>query len=473
MRVIIAGCGRVGSQLAVLLSHEGHNVVVIDRDPQAFQRLELPFNGLTITGVAFDLDVLREAGIEEADAFLALTNYDNTNLMAAEIATDMFGVPQVIARVYNPDKELTYRSVGIDYLSGSAILAQAFHRELTWQGILVHAEKTGGFQVLEVEVPPGSRGCRLYELRQPGKARLMSLNRKAKPVYLERGSCVQPGDHLVLAVNLREFSWDDFLSALGFHPLAEHLPGEALGPGGPSREDRGRWKIVLAGCGRVGSQLAEMLSLDGYGVSVIDKDPAAGEKLSKTFQGEFHTGMAFDMDVLEEAGIREADAFAALTNYDNTNLMAAEVVRGIYGAERVVSRLYNPDKGDTYQALGIEFICGTSLLADHVMERLMPTRPRVLSRTANNRVLLVEFECPGRYRGKRIVAMEQEEVLRVGLVSRENEILVASPEMTLQEGDRLVAAMLAPRLARLRKLAQEGRPETLRRAARRRAIHLS
>ncbi|MBC7253507.1 MAG: NAD-binding protein [Actinobacteria bacterium] len=458
MRVVIAGCGRVGSQLATHLAHENHNVVIIDRDPESFRRLELPFNGLAIAGVAFDLEVLREAGIEEADAFVALTNYDNTNLMAAEIAKSIYGVPRVIARVYNPDKELTYRGMGIDYISGSALLAQTFHRELTWRGALKHVEKPGGCEVLEIEVPPASRGCRLSEIRQAGKSRLMALTREEKPLYLDRDTAILPGDRLLLAVNVKEFSWEDFAGALGI-PLAGGPPQDVLGLGGASREERSGWRIVLAGCGRVGSQLAEMLSLDGYRVAVIDRDPRAGERLSKTFHGEFHTGMAFDLEVLEEAGIKEADAFAALTNYDNTNLMAAEVARGIYGVKRVISRLFNPDKEETYQALDIDFVCGTSLLAEQVMQRLLPHRPRILSRTANNRVLVVEFEYPERRRAVRAGKLEGEEMLRVGLVTRGGDTTVASPETVLRGGDTVVAAVLAPRLDRLRRLlAREGAP---------------
>jgi trk system potassium uptake protein TrkA len=300
------------------------------------------------------------------------------------------------------------------------------------------------------------RGCRLRDVRQAGRARLMALLRDKKPLYLDRDAPILPGDRLLLAMDVKEFSWADLLDALGSVP-SWSPPGESPVPGVVAREGRGQWRIVVAGCGRVGSLVAEMLSLDGYRVSVIDRNPRANERLSKTFQGGFFPGMAFDLDVLEEAGIEEANAFAALTNYDNTNLMAAEVARGIFGVGRVVSRLYNPDKENTYQALGIDFICGTSLLAEEIMQRLLPHRPRVLSSTANNRVLVTEFECPGRYRGKKVARLEEEETLCVGLVTRDGNTVVASPETELREGDKVVAALLAPRLAGLRKLlSREG-----------------
>jgi len=218
-------------------------------------------------------------------------------------------------------------------------------------------------------------------------------------------------------------------------------------------------RVVIAGCGRVGSQLVTHLDHENHNVVVIDRDPRAGERLSKTFHGEFHTGLAFDLDVLHEAGIEEAAAFVALTNYDNTNLMAAEVGRGIYGVRRVVSRLFNPDKEETYQALDIDFVNGTSLLAEQVMQRLLPRRPRILSRTANNRVLIVEFEYPERRQAVRASKLEGEEMLRVGLVARGGDTAVASPETVLRGGDTVVAAVLAPRLGRLRRLlARDGGP---------------
>jgi len=107
MNIIVVGCGRVGSQLATMLSVEGHNVIVIDRDENAFRRLGTTFNGVTIKGLGFDEDVLEGAGIREADVFAAVTDLDNTNLMAAEVARKLFGVKHAVARLYNPVRERT------------------------------------------------------------------------------------------------------------------------------------------------------------------------------------------------------------------------------------------------------------------------------------------------------------------------------------------------------------------------------
>ena len=109
MYIIIAGCRKIGSNLALLLSEENHDVVVIDSDPNNFDLLGSGFNGVTIAGMPIDEDVLRNAGIENADAMAAVTNDDNMNVMVSEIARDLFHVPAVITRLYDPEREMVFR----------------------------------------------------------------------------------------------------------------------------------------------------------------------------------------------------------------------------------------------------------------------------------------------------------------------------------------------------------------------------
>lgn len=114
MRIVILGCGRVGAYLARMLAAEGHQVTVIDRNSAAFARLGSDFAGDLVVGTGIDEDVLRRAGIEQAEAFVAVTNGDNTNVMAAQLARDVFGVPRVICRIYDPLREEIYRGLGLE-----------------------------------------------------------------------------------------------------------------------------------------------------------------------------------------------------------------------------------------------------------------------------------------------------------------------------------------------------------------------
>lgn len=126
MHVIILGCGRVGSTLALMLDSEKHAVSIIDKNPDAFLRLGENFGGRTVAGWGIDADILVEAGIEGADAFVAVTNGDNTNIMAAQIAKALFGVPRVLARIYDPLRAQVYREFGIETICSTTLSAGLF-----------------------------------------------------------------------------------------------------------------------------------------------------------------------------------------------------------------------------------------------------------------------------------------------------------------------------------------------------------
>lgn len=121
MKVVILGCGRVGSTLARLLSREGHDVKIIDQRPEAFKRLGSKFQGQTIAGNGIDTEVLHRADIENADAFVAVTQGDNTNIMSVQIAKVIFNVPKAVARIYDPIRAAAYRELGIDTICTTSI----------------------------------------------------------------------------------------------------------------------------------------------------------------------------------------------------------------------------------------------------------------------------------------------------------------------------------------------------------------
>lgn len=129
--VVILGCGRVGSRLATMMDSEGYNVTVIDMDGHAFRRLPENFRGRTILGTGIDEDVLRRSGIEGAQTFIAVTNNDNPNIMAAQIARQVFRVPEVIARVYDVDRADTYAELGLKTICPTATIAQLIREQVT------------------------------------------------------------------------------------------------------------------------------------------------------------------------------------------------------------------------------------------------------------------------------------------------------------------------------------------------------
>jgi Trk K+ transport system NAD-binding subunit len=214
MYIIIAGCGRVGSQLAQFMSYEGHDVVVIDKDPKSFQRLGGTFNGITLAGIAFDEELLREAGIEKADAFVAVTNFDNTNMMAAEIASKIYRVSIVIARLYNPDKEPTYRRMGIDYICGTSLLAERIKEKLLQGEIAIRQERLDvGIHLVEFAIPPEIAEKNASILNDGKRMRLVSLFRAGREIDWNESTLLRQGDRVVVA--LKKEGWGVLEDLLG------------------------------------------------------------------------------------------------------------------------------------------------------------------------------------------------------------------------------------------------------------------
>lgn len=130
MKAVIMGCGRVGAQLANMLDAEGHDVTVIDIDAASFRRLPSTFKGKAMIGNGIDQDILKKAGIEEADTFAAVTQGDNRNVMAAQIAKHIFNVPKVVCRIYDPIREEIYHSLGLETVSPTTVGARLLKEAL-------------------------------------------------------------------------------------------------------------------------------------------------------------------------------------------------------------------------------------------------------------------------------------------------------------------------------------------------------
>ena len=177
MYIIIVGCGRVGSELAKLLSNESHDVVVVDKAQSSFDRLGGTFNGLTLVGNGFDLELLKQAGIEKADAFCAVTNGDNTNLISAQVAKKIFKVPKVMARIYDPQRAHIYSSFGMDIISGTTLFASMLRDKIIesrFSSYLIESKELG---VIEIEVKNGLAGKNIQEINMPGEFMVAAIRR--------------------------------------------------------------------------------------------------------------------------------------------------------------------------------------------------------------------------------------------------------------------------------------------------------
>ncbi len=205
MNVIVVGCGRVGSQLATLLSIEGHNVVVIDKSPEAFKRLGSIFNGVTIKGLGFDEEILEEAGVRECDAFAAVTNLDNTNLMAAEVARKIFEVPHVVARLYNPVRERTYMQLGLDYVCGTTLVAETLMDKIM-AGHGHHIASLGDVEIVNFKASDEVEGKTVGDIEIKHRFRIAAVARGDSMFVPDSDTALHAGDVVLGSVKEDSFS---------------------------------------------------------------------------------------------------------------------------------------------------------------------------------------------------------------------------------------------------------------------------
>jgi trk system potassium uptake protein len=199
--------------------------------------------------------------------------------------------------------------------------------------------------------------------------------------------------------------------------------------------------VVVVGCGRVGSGLSRMLREEGHTVAIIDRTEKAFRRLPPGFDGQTVVGVGFDRDRLVEAGIERADALAAVTNGDNSNILVARIARETYGIERVVARIYDPRRAAIYERLGIATIATVQWATERVMRRIVPDAGEVEWIDPSAKVVLVERLVPRGLVGRKVAAVEEEAPARVAAVSRLGQSSVADPALVLQEGDVLYLAV--------------------------------
>ena len=213
------GCGRVGSLLALELESHGHTVAVIDQSKEAFRRLGPDFKGRTVTGVGFDRDTLLEAGIEGAQAFAAVSNGDNSNILAARVARESFGVTNVVARIYDPGRAEIYQRLGIPTVATVLWAADQILRRLTPEGSRSEwRDASGTVQLAEVHPHIDWFGLPVKELEKAAALRVAFLTRLGEGLIPDDGTVLQDGD--LIHVMLRDEELKNVEAVLGRSPGA-------------------------------------------------------------------------------------------------------------------------------------------------------------------------------------------------------------------------------------------------------------
>ena len=219
--------------------------------------------------------------------------------------------------------------------------------------------------------------------------------------------------------------------------------------------------VIVVGCGRVGSELALRLVADHHSVVVVDKRRVAFRRLPEDFGGRTVVGFGFDQDHLREAGAPDADALAAVTSGDNTNILTARIARETFEVPNVVARIYAPLRAQFYQRLGIPTVATVSWTVDQVVRRLVPERSVTLWTDPTGEVRMVEHGLPASFAGKRLDVLTAADRYRPVIVTRGGEARLALPDVVAQEGDVLLFTVRTAALDELEsrlKAGAEGTP---------------
>jgi trk system potassium uptake protein TrkA len=453
MNIIVAGCGGVGSRLAEYIVEEGHLVVVIDRDPAALDHLPRSVKSSAIVGDVIQDAVLIKAGIKKADGFAAVTQFDDTNLAIAESAMIKYEVPRVVARLVNPEKERAFARKGIDYFDSTVMIANRVRSQLFQSpGSIVQQDRSEvGVQVIEFAIGSEADGKPAGSLTYGISSRLLMLMRDNKIISFDEDTLLAREDKVVMT--LRKEGWHIVRKCMGSDldesacrgAVAFGLASDALDETTPGL------RIIVGGCSQVGAYLATILDREGHKVTVLDPDPSLFQRVSEEYDGGFVEGDIFSQEALEKSGIKEADAFVAVSKSDEANRRAVETARNVFRVEHVMSRVFEPGEEPAYQALGMPYVCGTRMLAQALMERLVNPVVRAKSSCMFNQYDLVEFECPSRWEGKKVRAASGASKVTFAYIVRRSTGYMPEDNFVLRVGDTITALVTAKKIRKLEK----------------------
>ena len=387
MKIIIAGAGKVGYSVAELLAREGHDITIIDRDPDTIQALSNDLDVICVEGSATNPETLREAGAGHADLLLAATEQDEANMICG-ISARKLGTPHVIARIRDPEylhqTEFLREALGLSVIVNPEYeCAKDISRTLRFPGaVRVDAFSKGSLEIVEHKIPAGGRldGVALRELPQRFGAKvLVGVVERGGEALIPNGSFVlQGGDRLSITGSARELR--RFFVAIGEYKR-------------PVR------RVMIMGGGRIAVYLTRLLQDSGIAVTVVEKDRERCDELCDLIpEAHIVCGDATRSDVLQEDGLSTADAFVALTGDDGDNIITSLYARSC-AVGKIVVKVNRDYFAEILENAGLDSIVSprdivAQQLARYVraMQNSMGGSMETLYRLADGKVEAMEFK---------------------------------------------------------------------------------
>ena len=444
MRIIIVGCGKIGSTIVSSLVNEGHDVVVIDGDPNTIANITNAYDAMGVCGNGMDSDTLKEAEVEKAELFVSVTGSDEQNMLCCFIAKRM-GAKHTIARIRNPeynDSDLGFLCQQLDLslaINPELLAAQEFFNILKFPSA-VNVETFSGrtFEIVELRLKEDSPlvGMKLLELRKKYQAKfLVCAVQRGEDVYIPDGSFeLQIGDKIGLTASPLEIQ--KLLKQLGI------LQKQAR-------------NVIILGASRTAYYLAKMLLGSGNSVKIIEKDRALCEEFCNNLPGAVVIcGNGAETDLLMEEGIASVDAFVALTGTDEENILLS-CFANTQAVPKVISKVNRKELSSLADKLGLDSMVSPQKLISDVLTRYaralensLGSNVETLYKIMDGKAEALEFNVQNDFRLLEIPLKEMKlknNVLIAGIIRGRKTIIPAGDDV-IRTGDKVIVLSTEHRL---------------------------
>lgn len=435
MQIIILGAGQVGSGMARSLSLEDNDITVVDTDSKQLRLLQEKLDIRTVQGHAAHPQTLIRAGIEDAELLIALTNSDETNMVACQVAYSLFNTPTKVARIRSTDylkhpELFTREHTPIDVLiSPEQLVTEHIQRLIDYPGALQVLDFAGGrAQLVATRAYPDGPlvGREVRSLRDKLPA---DVDARIAAIFRDDQALIPKGD-TVIEVDDMVF----FLAAQDDIPLVMKELRRMSGPAN---------RILLAGGGNIGAGLAKLLERNHH-VKIIEQDPARAEQIADDLDTAIVlVGDCADEDLLHEEGINEVDVFCALTNDDEANILSSMLAKRM-GAEKVITLINRPAYADLVESDRIDVAISPQQitiggLLTHIRKGDM-VRVHSLRRGAAEAIEAVAHGQPGQSKvvGKRIEEIPLPASTTIGGIVRGEDLIIAHHDVVIQNDDHVI-----------------------------------
>ncbi|MBQ3814941.1 MAG: Trk system potassium transporter TrkA, partial [Clostridia bacterium] len=442
MKIIVCGCGKIGTSLLSSLASEGHDLLAIDKDPAAIAEVTNIYDVIGVCGNAADCETLEDAGIRDTDLFIAVTSSDELNMLACFLAGRMSGGrTHTIARIRNPE----YNDASLDFMRRELGLSMAINPELLAarelfdilrmpSAVNIDAFSGRSFEIVELILKEDSvlDGITLQELRNTYQAPVLVCTvQRGDEVMIPRGGTftLRAGDRIGITATPAEIS--KFLRQIGL------LQKKAR-------------RVMLLGGSRTAFYLAKLLTANGVDVKIIEQDPATAEDLAEKLPGvSIVLGDGAQQELLLEEGLRETDAFVALTGMDEENILIS-ICAASQKVPKVISKINRDELSSMAEKLGLDsFISPRRIISDvlvqyaRALENSQGTAVETLYKLNDGRAEALEFFVKDPIEGVTevpIIAlgkMLKPNILIAGII-RSRKTIVPGPTDMIHPGDRVI-----------------------------------